>query len=186
MHEYGYALKDVHWLDTKGKTTTRDNQSTEVLFIEQCHNFLKEGGYLAIVIPDGLLTNSSLQYVRNGIEERYRIVAVVSMPQTAFQATGAGVKSSVMFLRKHTEKMTQSIQNKKLSLQDKIKDESQYQDQWQQIDDEKRQHIKDLRGFNNSAGLEGKALTQSEAYKEWKKEVSAEYKEKNRGTQRNS
>jgi type I restriction enzyme M protein len=35
------------------------------------------------------------------LEEMYRIVAVVSMPQTAFSATGAGVKSSVLFLRKH-------------------------------------------------------------------------------------
>ncbi len=178
MHEYGYALKDVHWLDTKGKTTTRDNQSTEVLFIEQCHNFLKEGGYLAIVIPDGVLTNSSLQYVRNGIEERYRIVAVVSMPQTAFQATGAGVKSSVMFLKKHTAKMTQCIRNKKTELQDGIKDDSHYLEQCQQIDDEKKQHLKDLKGFNNSENLESKALTQSASYKEWKKEVSAEYKEK--------
>jgi len=82
----------------------RDSQSTEVLFIEQCHRFLNENGYLAIVIPDGVLTNSSLQYVRDSIEEMYRIVAVVSMPQTAFSATGAGVKSSVLFLRKHKKK----------------------------------------------------------------------------------
>ncbi len=178
MRQYGYALKEVHWLDIEGKTTTRDNQSTEVLFIEQCHKFLTEGDYLAIVISDGVLTNSSLQYVRNGIEEKYRIVAVVSMPQTAFQATGAGVKSSVMFLKKHTEKTTQRIRNKKTELQDGIKDDSHYLKQCQQIDDEKRQHIKDLRDLDNSAGLEGKALTQSASYKEWKKEVSAEYKEK--------
>jgi type I restriction enzyme M protein len=77
----------------------RDSQSTEVLFLEQCHKFLTEHGYLAVVIPDGILTNSSLQYVRDNIEEMYRIVAVVSMPQTAFSATGAGVKSSVLFVR---------------------------------------------------------------------------------------
>jgi type I restriction enzyme M protein len=73
------------------------------LFLEQCHKFLVEHGYLAVVIPDGILTNSSLQYVRDNIEEMYRIVAVVSMPQTAFSATGAGVKSSVLFLRKHKD-----------------------------------------------------------------------------------
>ena len=97
ISQYSFAMKAVDWLNPKSRTTERDSQSTEVLFLEQCHRFLKEGGYLAMVVPDGILTNSSLQYVREGIEEKYRIVAVVSMPQTAFSATGAGVKSSVYF-----------------------------------------------------------------------------------------
>ena len=101
LHQYSLGNKDVSWLDVKNSAVKgRENQSTEVLFIEQCWNFLKEGGFLAIVVPDGVLTNSSLQYVRDNIEEWYRIVAVVSMPQTAFAHTGAGVKSSVLFLRK--------------------------------------------------------------------------------------
>ncbi|MGR3318988.1 MAG: N-6 DNA methylase [Candidatus Anammoxibacter sp.] len=148
------------------------------MFIEQCHKFLTEGGYLAMVIPDGVLTNSSLQYVRDGIEEKYRIVAVVSLPQTAFQATGAGVKSSVMFLKKHTAETTEQIKNKKTALQDSIKDDNDYLKQLQEIDKTKKQHLKDLTGFDNSAQLQGKALTQSEAYKEWRKEVNTEYKEK--------
>lgn len=178
MHQYGYALKDIDWLNPKSKQTARDNQSTEVLFIEQCHRFLTEGGYLAMVIPDGVLTNTSLQYVRYGIEEKFRIVAVVSMPQTAFQATGAGVKSSVMFLKKHTAKTTEQIKNQKTGLQDSIKEDNDYLKQLQQIDKEKKQHIKDLNGFDNSESLEGKALAQSDAHKEWKKEVNTQYKEK--------
>lgn len=178
MHQYGYALKDIDWLNPKSKQTARDNQSTEILFIEQCHKFLTEGGYLAIVIPDGVLTNSSLQYVRDGIEEKFRIVAVVSMPQTAFQATGAGVKSSVLFLKKHTAEITENIQHQKTALQDSLKEENNYLKQLQQIDKQKKQHIKDLKGFENPDGLTGKALNQSEAYKEWKKEVNAKYKEK--------
>jgi len=178
MHQYGYAIKDIDWLNPKSKQAARDSQNTEILFIEQCHKFLAEGGYLAIVIPDGILTNSSLQYVRDGIEEKYRIVAVVSMPQTAFQATGAGVKSSVMFLKKHTAEATEQIKNQKTELQDSIKENNDYLKKLQKIDKDKKQHIKDLKGFDNTEGLEGKALTQSDAYKEWKKEVNAEYKEK--------
>jgi type I restriction enzyme M protein len=54
------AIKDTDWLDLKKKgSQDRANQSTEVMFIEQCYKFLKPGGYLAIVIPDGILTNSS-------------------------------------------------------------------------------------------------------------------------------
>lgn len=178
LHQYGYAMKEIDWLNPKSQPSARDNQSTEILFIEQCHRFLTEGGYLAIVIPDGVLTNSSLQYVRDGIEEKYRIVAVVSMPQTAFQATGAGVKSSVLFLRKHTAETTEKIQHQKTTLQDNLKAKYNYLKQLQQIDYAKKQHIKTLKGFDNPEGLEDKTLTQSEPYKEWKQKVNAEYKEK--------
>ena len=82
--------------------------------------FLNEGGYLAIVMPDGILTNSSLQYVRDSIEEMYRIVAVVSMPQTAFSATGTGVKSSVLFLPKHKKTQSEKIINQKDNLKEKV------------------------------------------------------------------
>ncbi|HLO88488.1 MAG TPA: N-6 DNA methylase, partial [Nostocaceae cyanobacterium] len=178
MNQYGFALKAEDWLNPKSKITRRESLNTEILFIEQCHNFLTEGGYLAIVLPDGILTNSSLQYVRDEIEERYRIVAVVSLPQSTFQATGAGVKSSILFLKKHSEATRDRIRKQKFDLQDSIKEENNYLKQLQKIDKEKNQHIKELRGFENPAGLTGKALTDSEAYKEWKKEVTAEYNEK--------
>ena len=113
MKEYKLGKKEEDWLAVVAKPETqRENQSTEILFIEQAHKFLKEGGYLGIVIPDGILTNSSLQYVRNQIEEWFRIVAVVSMPQTAFMHTGAGVKSSTLFLRKWTQAETDKIAHK--------------------------------------------------------------------------
>ena len=122
LHQYSLGNRDVDWLDTKNSgVKERDSQSTEVLFIEQDKNFLKEGGYLAIVIPDGILTNSSLQYVRNNIEEWFRIVAVVSLPQDAFKANGAGVKSSVLFLKKWTNEQSQKIRNTKLKLQEQIR-----------------------------------------------------------------
>jgi type I restriction enzyme M protein len=178
MHQYGYAQKDIDWLNPKSKKTNRDNQSTEILFIEQCHKFLTEGGYLAIVVPDGILTNSSLQYVRDGLEEKFRIVAVISMPQTAFQATGAGVKSSVMFLKKHTAQMTETIQHQKIGLQDKLKEQNQYLEHLQALDKQKKQQIKELIGFDNTEKLQGKALTDSENFKEWKKQLNAEYKDK--------
>lgn len=128
MHNYNLAIKEVDWLNTttNGKATLRDSQSTEVLFLEQCHKFLVEHGYLAVVIPDGILTNSSMQYVRDNIEEMYRIVAVVSMPQTAFSATGAGVKSSVLFLRKHKDKQTDKISNQKAKLKEQVKSDNNY------------------------------------------------------------
>lgn len=91
-------------LGQNGKKS-RDNQKTEILFIERCIDFLKPGtGQMAIVLPDGILTNSSLQYVRDFIMERAQILAVVSLPQFAFAHFGAGVKSSIVFVRRKGEK----------------------------------------------------------------------------------
>ncbi len=55
---------------------------------------------MAIVLPDGILTNSSLQYVRDFLMEKSQVLAVVSLPQFAFTHFGAGVKSSLVFVRK--------------------------------------------------------------------------------------
>lgn len=55
---------------------------------------------MAIVLPDGILTNSSLQYVRDFLMDKAQILAVVSLPHFAFAHFGAGVKSSLVFLRK--------------------------------------------------------------------------------------
>lgn len=177
MRLFSFAQKEPDWLNP-GSPSARDQQSTEILFLEQCHNYLKEGGWLAIVIPDGILTNSSLQYVRDGIEELYRIGAVVSLPQTAFQATGAGVKSSVLFLKKHSSAVTKRIREQKAALQERIKEESGYDaEELRRLDAAKKKRIKSLKGFANPDNLTGKALTASDAYKDWKKEVSAEFKE---------
>lgn len=84
----------------KAKTSIK----TEILFCERVWQFLKPGtGRAAIVLPDGILTNSSLQGVRDWLLERFQLLAVVSLPQEAFQHSGAGVKASVVFVRKRAE-----------------------------------------------------------------------------------
>ena len=74
---------------------------TEILFLERIHSFLKPGsGCAAVVLPDGILTNSSLQGVRHWMLEHFQLLAVVSLPQFAFQHYDAGVKASIVFLRR--------------------------------------------------------------------------------------
>lgn len=181
LKNYRLAHNEPSWLDLKNTAVKgRDSQSTEVLFIEQAHNFLKVGGYLAIVIPDGILTNSSLQSVRDDIEEHFRIIAVVSMPQTAFSATGAGVKSSVLFLKKYSEQETDHIQKTKIHLQNNIKYENLYEKFVMDIEKEKALKVKNLTGFDNPyrEDMPLKLLKATEEYKEWKSELDAEYREK--------
>ena len=180
LHQYSLGNRDVDWLDTKNSgVKERDSQSTEVLFIEQDKNFLKEGGYLAIVLPDGILANSSLQYVRDNIEEWFRIVAVVSMPQDAFKANGAGVKSSVLFLKKWTNEQCQKIKDTKLKLQERIKCEANYKATVERYEKEKKDTIKNYSGFVNNTGLTNKKMVEkTEAFIEWKKQIAEQYNQK--------
>ena len=79
----------------------RINVKTEILFLERVHTFLKaRTGLAAIVLPDGVLTNSSLQGVRHWLLERFQLLAVISLPPHAFSHYDAGVKASIVFLRR--------------------------------------------------------------------------------------
>jgi len=79
---------------------------TEILFIERCLDLLVPGGRLGIVLPEGIFNNPSLQYVREFVEDRARLLAVVSLSQDTFKSSGASVKCSILFLQKHTEQET--------------------------------------------------------------------------------
>ena len=179
LKEYKLGKKEEDWLAVKSAPeTVRENQSTEILFIEQCYKFLKAGGYLAIVIPDGILTNSSLQYVRDHIEETFRIVAVVSLPQTAFSANGAGVKSSVLFLKKYTEDETKEIKDLKQNTKHSLLSSYQYKEKVKQLESEKKQAISALEKQykEKHPSLDKKGLTPLMA--EEKKEIQEEFSEK--------
>jgi type I restriction enzyme M protein len=81
----------------------RASIKTEILFLERVWTLLRPGGRVAIVLPDGILTNSSLQGVRDWLLAHYQLLAVVSLPQFAFSHYDAGVKASIVFLRRLKE-----------------------------------------------------------------------------------
>jgi type I restriction enzyme M protein len=97
----GEGLTDSSASAGKRGVKARASVKTEILFIERVWQFLKPGtGQAAIVLPDGILTNSSLQGVRDWMLNRFQIRAVVSLPQAAFAHFGAGVKASLIFVRR--------------------------------------------------------------------------------------
>ena len=180
LKTYQLGKKEEDWLAVATPPQNiRDGQSTEVLFIEQDYKFLKEGGYLAIVLPDGILTNSSMQYVRTQIEDWFRIVAVVSMPQTAFMANGAGVKSSVLFLKKWTKKESEQLVNTKKSIECRLLTDNNYLTLRQTWDKEVKQKQKEkLTEIKNRKKITATAAKQSEEYKIWNTDLLAEYASK--------
>lgn len=177
LKTYQLGKKEEDWLAVKAlPENTRDGQSTEVLFIEQDYKFLTEGGYLAIVLPDGILTNSSMQYVRNQIEDWFRIVAVVSMPQTAFAANGAGVKSSVLILRKWKKEETDKLVQTKKNIEDTLLNDSNYlalRTQWdKEIKQKQKLKAEEIKGKQR---ISATAAKQTEEYKSWNATMLEEY-----------
>ena len=177
LKTYQLGKKEEDWLAVKAvPENIRDGQSTEVLFIEQDYKFLKDGGYLAIVLPDGILTNSSMQYVRTQIEDWFRIVAVVSMPQTAFAANGAGVKSSVLFLKKWDKEHTKKLVDAKKDIEAKLLKDNNYLSQrqiWEKEIKQKQKEKADV--IKNKQRITATAAKQTEEYKTWNSGLLAEY-----------
>src|ERR1022692_1026182 len=71
----------------------------DLLFIERNLDFLKPGGRMAIVLPQGRFNNSSDQRIREFIAERCRILAVVGLHPSTFKPH-TGTKTSVIFVQK--------------------------------------------------------------------------------------
>ena len=79
-----------------------NSKAPEVLFIEACHNFLKPGGKMAIVLPDGILGNPNTESVRLWILKHFKLIASVDLPVETFLPQ-VGVQASLLFLQKKTD-----------------------------------------------------------------------------------
>jgi len=94
-HKWKLDKKTGEW--EKGKL--KDKEAPQILFIERCLQLLKDGGRMAIVLPDGIYGNNQLGYIRQFIMKQARIVAVIDVPIETFQPN-TGTKTSILILQK--------------------------------------------------------------------------------------
>ena len=90
-------------LPTWETKTPRSSMPAEQLFVETALGFLKPGGYLVIVVPDGIVNNPGLQFIRSWLLKRSRIVASVGLPKTTFKASGGINNPTVLIVQKLSE-----------------------------------------------------------------------------------
>ncbi|MDP3722890.1 MAG: N-6 DNA methylase [Candidatus Omnitrophota bacterium] len=102
------ALKDEeeNWEDETGEDNGKKRAARKVagmkrdiLFVERCLDFLKPGGRMAIVLPQGNLNNLGTRGLRAYIDNRARLLAVVGLHVNTFKPF-TGTKTSVVFLQK--------------------------------------------------------------------------------------
>jgi len=89
----------VRRMSNDGTPVLQSSQPPEVLFVERCLQFLKPGGRMAIVMPNGLLNNPGLAYFRQAVLRQAQLLAVVDMHRDLFQPRN-DTQTSMVLLRK--------------------------------------------------------------------------------------
>ncbi len=80
--------------------SARASLPAEQLFVETALRFVNPGGYLVIVVPDGIVNNPGLMYIRSWLLRRSRIIASVGLPKTTFAASKGIKNPTVLILQK--------------------------------------------------------------------------------------
>ena len=100
-------------LDKKQIPVLQKSQPPEILFIERCVQFLKKGtGRMAMVIPNGILNNPTLGYVRQWILHNTQVIAVVDMQRDLFQPKNDTQTSMVLLRRLTSDERQKALQGK--------------------------------------------------------------------------
>jgi type I restriction enzyme M protein len=83
-----------------GATNIRSSMPAEQLFVEVALSYLKPGGYLAIVLPDSILNNPGLEFIREWLFRTARPIASVDLPKETFAASGGVPNPSVLLVQR--------------------------------------------------------------------------------------
>ena len=84
----------------------RKSQCLEVLFLELFVKLVKPGGRIAIILPEGVLSNRRFHYVRRWLLGKVSIETIIGLPRNAFSKTSA--KTYIVIAQRRTDKMRSS------------------------------------------------------------------------------
>ena len=101
LHQYEFGFK-------KDGKKTQNKVGRDILFIERNLDFLKPGGRMAIVLPQGRFNNKDDKFIRDYISDKCRILAVVGLHINTFKPH-TGTKTSVLFVQKWDENLCPKV-----------------------------------------------------------------------------
>ena len=93
------AMLRQYFFSKDKKGHLKNKVERHILFIERCLDFLRPGGRMAIVLPQGILNNTNTEYIRNWLFDKARILAIIGLHGNTFKPH-TGTKTSVLFLQK--------------------------------------------------------------------------------------
>ena len=97
-------------LGEKTLSSKKPKMGIDILFIERNLDFLKAGGRMAIVLPQGRFNNASDKHIRQYIAERCRILAVVGLHPNTFKPH-TGTKTSVLLVQKWHDELCPKVED---------------------------------------------------------------------------
>jgi len=104
-------------LDTETKRTLpnrfmyHDKRNSENLFVERWYQNLKEGGRMGVVLPESVFDTAENMYILLFLYKYFKIKAIVSLPQLAFQPF-TSTKTSLLFAQKKTRQEVEAYEEK--------------------------------------------------------------------------
>jgi len=103
-HKWNFNKKEAKWelqptLNNKG---SKGGVEPQILFIERCLQFLKIGGRMAIVLPDGIYGNDKLGYIREFLKCNTKILAIIDVPSETFQPN-TSTKTTILVVERIKE-----------------------------------------------------------------------------------
>lgn len=102
--EVGLKWKKVKNTGQWIKDKMKENDTPQNLAIERCMQFLKPGGRMALVLPDGIYGNDSLGYIRKYLLDNGRVLAIVDLPKETFMPH-TSTKTTVILIHKYKDEL---------------------------------------------------------------------------------
>lgn len=97
-HQWNVKDGEVQYTDA---LNSRTGVAPEVLYVEKCLEWVKEGGIVGLVMAKGQLDNREAYAMRKFVTDNAQILAVINLHEDTFEPF-TGAKASVILLRKHS------------------------------------------------------------------------------------
>jgi hypothetical protein len=72
----------------------------ELMFLDRFVHLCRPGGHVVIVLPEGVVANRRLQYVRDWVQETCHLLAVVRLPRGTFRKSGTSAVTTTLLLQR--------------------------------------------------------------------------------------
>ncbi|MBM4034408.1 MAG: hypothetical protein FJ291_21900 [Planctomycetes bacterium] len=75
-------------------------ETIEALFVRRFVALARPGGWLAVVVPEGIVAGDRSQRLRDWLQQRVALKAVVALPEGTFAGSGTAARTALILARK--------------------------------------------------------------------------------------
>jgi len=104
QYEIAYQWERIEAGGFRKTERLQGSVAPEILFIERCMKWLKPGGRMGIVLPDGILGNPATEYIRWWVMRHAYVLASIDLPVECFIVeANVNILTSLLFFKRKTE-----------------------------------------------------------------------------------